>query len=107
MFDKESSLGEGGKPMLVKAVVAKGAIEAFNESVLHRLSRLDVMKGKARRLSPEVKGFAGQLRAIVQSDDLWQGTGESEFFKHINASCDIYGAAIGLPRGRCVQCACG
>lgn len=70
--------------MLVKAVVAKGAIEAFNESVLHRLSRLDVMKGNAPRLSPEVKGFAGQLRAIVQSDDLWQGTGESEFFKHIN-----------------------
>ena len=70
--------------MLVKAVVTKGAIEAFNESVLHRLSRLDVMKGNARRLSPEVKGFAGQLRAIVQSDDLWQGTGESEFLKHIN-----------------------
>ena len=31
-----------------------------------------------------MKGFAGQLRAIVQSDDLWQGTGESEFLKHIN-----------------------
>ena len=50
MFDKESGLGEGGKPMLVKAVVAKGAIEAFNESVLHGLPRLDVMKGDARRL---------------------------------------------------------
>ena len=168
MFDKESGLGEGGKPMLVKAVVAKGAIEAFNESVLHGLSRLDVMKGDARRSSPEVKGFAGQLGAIVQSDDLWRGTGESELLKHINdagttdggidmdsqaltgkviddsqttettparelivdeihrpalvgtlwlrdwnasqagpASFDIYGAVIGLPRGRCVQCACG
>ena len=86
MFDKEFGLGEGGKPMLVKAVVAKGAIEAFNESVLHGLSRLDVMKGDARRLSPEVKGFAGQLRAIVQSDDLWQGTGKSEFFKPLTTS---------------------
>ena len=70
--------------MLVKAVVAEGAIEAFNESVLHGLSRLNVMKGDARRLSPEVKGFAGQLGAIVQSDDLRQGPGESEFLKHIN-----------------------
>jgi hypothetical protein len=168
MFDKEFGLGEGGKPMLVKAVVAKGAIEAFNESVLHGLSRLDVMKGDARRLSPEVKGFAGQLRAIVQSDDLWQGTGQSELLKHINDGgttdggidmdrqaltgkviddrqttettstgelivdeihrpalvgtlwlrdwnasqggqllSTFCGAGIGLPRGRCVQCACG
>ena len=84
MFDKKSGLGEGGKPMLVKAVVAEGAIEAFNESVLHGLSRLDVMKGDARRSSPEVKSLAGQLRAIVQSDDLWQGTGESELLKHMN-----------------------
>ena len=76
MFDKESGLGEGGKPVLVKAVVAESAIEAFNKSVLHGLSRLDVMKGDARRSSPEVKSFAGQLRAIVQRDDLWQGTDE-------------------------------
>ena len=72
MFDKESGLGEGGKPVLVKAVVAESAIEAFNKSVLHGLSRLDVMKGDARRSSPKVKSLAGQLRAIVQSDDLWQ-----------------------------------
>ena len=84
MFDKESGLGEGGEPMLVKAVVAEGAVEAFNESVLHGLSRLDVMKGNVHRLSPEMKGFAGKLRAVVQSDHLWQGTGESEFLKHID-----------------------
>ena len=84
MFDQESGLGEGGKPVLVKAVVAESAIETFNKSVLHGLSRLDVMKGDARRSSPEVKSLAGQLRAIVQSDDLWQGTGESELLKHIN-----------------------
>jgi hypothetical protein len=168
MFDQESGLGEGRKPMLVKAVVAESATEAFNESVLHGLSRLDVMKGDARRLSPEVKGFAGQLRAIVQSDDLWQGTGQSELLKHINDGgttdggidmdrqaltgkviddrqttettstgelivdeihrpalvgtlwlrdwnasqggqllSTFCGAGIGLPRGRCVQCACG
>ncbi len=60
MFDKESGLGERDKPVLVKAVVAESAIEAFNKSVLHGLSRLDVMKGDARRSSPEVKSFAGQ-----------------------------------------------
>ena len=37
MFDQESGLGEGGKPVLVKAVVAESAIEAFNKSVLHGL----------------------------------------------------------------------
>jgi hypothetical protein len=79
MFDKESGLGGGSKPVLVKAAVAESAIEAFNKSVLHGFLRLDVIKGDPRRLSLE--GFAGQLRAIVQSDDLWQGTGESEFLK--------------------------
>jgi hypothetical protein len=33
MFDQESGLGEGRKPVLVKAVVAESAIEAFNKSV--------------------------------------------------------------------------
>ena len=42
------------------------------------------MKDDARRSSPEVESLAGQLRAIVHSDDLWQGTGESELLKHIN-----------------------
>ena len=35
MLDQESGLGEGGKPVLVKAVVAESAIEAFKRSVLH------------------------------------------------------------------------
>jgi hypothetical protein len=72
--------------VLVKAVVAESAIEAFNKSVLHGLPWLDVIKGDARRSSPEVKSLAGQLRAIVQSDDFWQGTGESELLKHVNDS---------------------
>ena len=45
MFDKESGLGEGGKPVLVKAVVAENAIEAFNECVLQGLSRLECDEG--------------------------------------------------------------
>ena len=61
----ESGLGEGGKPVLVKAVVAESAIEAFNKSVLHGLSRLDVMK-----VTPV--GRAGR------------DPGESKFLKHID-----------------------
>ena len=45
--------------MLVKAVVAEGAIEALDEGVLHRFARLDMMEGNAGALSPEMEGFAG------------------------------------------------
>ena len=168
MFDQESGLGEGCKPMLVKAVVAESAIEAFNKSVLHGLSRLDVMKVYSCRLSPVVMCFAVQIRAIVNIVYIWMVRGQSELLKHINDGgttdggidmdrqaltgkviddrqttettstgelivdeihrpalvgtlwlrdwnasqggqllSTFCGAGIGLPRGRCVQCACG
>jgi hypothetical protein len=45
MFDEQAGFGEGAEPMLVKAVVAEGAVEAFDKGVLHGFAGLDVMKG--------------------------------------------------------------
>ena len=74
VFDEESGFGQGAKPMLVKAVVTKGAIEALDEGVLHRFARLDMMESNAGALRPEVEGFAGELRAIVHGDGLGKTT---------------------------------
>ena len=84
VFDEESGFGEGGKPMLVEAVIAEGAIEALDEGVLHRFARLHMMQSNAGALSPEVEGFAGELRAIVHGDDLRKTTRESQALENGN-----------------------
>jgi len=70
--------------MLVEAVIAEGAIEALDEGVLHRFARLDMMESNAGALSPEVEGFAGELRAIVHGDDLRKTTRESQALENGN-----------------------
>ena len=84
VFDEESGFGQGAKPMLVKAVVAEGAIEALDEGVLHRFARLDMMESNAGALSPEVEGFAGKLGAIVHGDGLGKPTRESQALENGN-----------------------
>jgi len=70
--------------MLVEAVIAEGAIEALDEGVLHRFARLDMMESNAGALSPEVEGFAGELRAIVHGDGLGKTTRESQALENGN-----------------------
>ncbi len=42
-LDRFARLGEREEDVLVEALVAKFAVEAFDEGVLHRLARLDVV----------------------------------------------------------------
>ena len=44
VLDEEASFGEGTEPVLVKAVVAEGAIEALDEGILHGFAGLDVVE---------------------------------------------------------------
>jgi hypothetical protein len=78
VFDEESGFGEGAKPMLVEAVIAEGSIEALDEGVLHRFARLDMMESDPGTLSPEVKGFAGELGTIVHGDGLGKSAREGQ-----------------------------
>ena len=45
MFDEQAGFSERAEPMPVKAVVAEGAIEAFDKGILHGFAGLDVRKG--------------------------------------------------------------
>src|SRR5580658_203555 len=51
--------------VLVEALVAEAAVEAFNEGVLHRLARRDVMPTDASILLPAQHGVGGELAAVV------------------------------------------
>ena len=84
MFDEQAGFGEGAEPMLVKAVVAEGAVEAFDKGVLHGSAGLDVMKGNPGALSPEVKGLAGKFGAVIHGDGLWEVTAESQSLQEGN-----------------------
>ena len=42
-FNQVARFGEPEEKMLIEALVAKFAVEAFDESVLHRLAGLDVV----------------------------------------------------------------
>ena len=100
VFDEESGFGEGAKPMLVEAVIAEGAIEALDEGVLHRFPRLDMMESEPRALRQEVEGFASELRAIVDGNDLGKPPRERQALEHGNdrgpadGSVDIDGQAL-------------
>src|SRR6201988_1897836 len=84
VLDGESGFGQGVNPMLIKAVVAEGAIEALDKGVLHRFARLDMMERNPGALRPEVEGFAGELGAIVQGDDLGKTTRERQALENGN-----------------------
>ena len=53
---------------LVQQLVAQPAVEAFDEAVLLRLARRDVMPADAGRIRPAQDRVRGQLGAIVADD---------------------------------------
>ena len=52
-FDGLARFPQIDKPVLVQAHIAKPTIEAFAESVLHRLAGLDIVPGDARCRPPQ------------------------------------------------------
>ena len=84
VVDEEAGFVDGVEPMLIEAVITKGAVKGFNESILHGLTGLDVMKMNMSSLCPKVDSLAGELRSVVGGDGLWQTTSEGKLFQDIN-----------------------
>jgi hypothetical protein len=57
--------------VLVKTFVSKSAVEAFNESVLNRFSRRDMVQFYAAIGGPAGHRERTHLRAVVENDCLW------------------------------------
>src|SRR5665213_3417984 len=69
-LDRPASFGERLEDMLVEALVAEAAVEAFDEGVLRRLPWLDVVQAYSMRSSPRKHRKARHLRAVVHDDRL-------------------------------------
>src|SRR4029453_16904332 len=66
--DRSARIFEAREPVLVEALLAALAVEAFDECVLHRLARLDEAQAHAAFPSPLVERLAGEFRAVVHDD---------------------------------------
>ena len=69
--DYHPSVVEADEPMLVQAFVAQPTIEGFDVRVLVGLARFDQAQANAVTMRPGQHGPAGELLAIVGSDDRW------------------------------------
>lgn len=63
--DDIAGLGERREPVLVEALIAELAIEAFDIAVLHGSARFDQQVLDAVMLRPGNEGTAGELWAVV------------------------------------------
>src|ERR1700722_9267019 len=67
-LDLAPRVGQVLKPVRVQALVAKAAVEAFDETVLRRLAGLNVDQSDAALFGPREKATAGGIRAVVDTD---------------------------------------
>lgn len=63
--DQLSGMAQVGEQVLIQALVAKAAVEASGEAILHRLAGRDVVPRDGSFLLPLQNGVRCQLRAIV------------------------------------------
>ena len=70
-FNDPPGLRERSEDMLVEAFIAQLPIEGFNNRILHRLSRRDVMPFNASLFDPAQRSSACQLGSIVRDDHQW------------------------------------
>ncbi len=100
VINEEASFCEGGEPVLVETVVAEGAVEGFDEGVLHGFAWLDVIDRDARALRPEVESATGELGAVIGGDGGGQAAGTGELFEDrddgstANGGIDVQGHAL-------------
>lgn len=59
---------QGREPFLIQALSAKAPIERFDVTILRRLAWLDELQLYLVLISPQVKGFAPKLAAIVNAN---------------------------------------
>jgi hypothetical protein len=64
-------MGQTIKHFFVEALVAKLAIEALDEAILHRFAGRDIVPGKPALILPFQDRPTGQFAAIVADNGLW------------------------------------
>src|ERR1700730_6808894 len=69
-FDGRPRLGQAEEYMLVQAFVAQAAVKGFDECILHRLARGDVMPVESAKRPTQHRG-AGELAAVITDYHLW------------------------------------
>jgi hypothetical protein len=67
-FGHATHLAECFEHVVVKHLLAIGSIEAFDKSVLHESTWLDVLQADAVLVSPLLQRLADELRPIVESE---------------------------------------
>ena len=71
-FKAVPGVSQGQKNILIQALVAHFAVEAFDMSVVHRFAGADKIQPYMVRMRPGIQLFAGKFRPIVQSKALRQ-----------------------------------
>ena len=66
-FDQMARFGAPEEKMFIETLVAKFAVEAFNEGVLHQLAGLDVVPGHPLG-GPVQHRVAGQFGTVVRQE---------------------------------------
>ena len=69
-FQRQARLHERREQGFVQKLVAQATVEAFDEGVLHRLARCNVVPADLGLISPAQNGVAGQLRSVVADNSL-------------------------------------
>ena len=64
-LERAADVWQRAEQGLVQELVAQPAVEAFDEGVLDRLSRRDVMPADVALIGPGEDGVGGQLGAVV------------------------------------------
>ena len=67
VFDRLPCLSKGDKPVLIQALLAQSPVEAFDESIVCRLSWPAELKLYAMVMCPGVKRLGDELAAVVPS----------------------------------------
>jgi hypothetical protein len=80
--------GQTEESMLIQALVAQSAVEAFDESVLHRFARLDILPSHPPR-NPAQDRDTSQFTVVVADNNLGDPAHADELFEfahHANAA---------------------
>jgi hypothetical protein len=67
-FNLAPRVGQVLKPVCIQTLVAKAAVEAFDETVLRRLAGLNVDQPDATLFDPRQKTTAGEFRSVVDAN---------------------------------------
>ncbi len=67
-FDRGLCIDQARKVVLVQAFISKFTVEAFDESILHRLARLNERERDSVPMCPEVERLSLELGTVVTND---------------------------------------